>query len=58
MEDHIVKPENHNDTMSDAVTANHASHHLAPDDPENPMNWPLHRKLYASAVSWFFAFAV
>jgi hypothetical protein len=22
------------------------------------MNWPLHRKIYATACSWFYAFAV
>ncbi|KAF2245531.1 MFS general substrate transporter [Trematosphaeria pertusa] len=34
------------------------SHTLAADDPDNPMNWPAHRRLYASAVSWAMAFAV
>lgn len=27
-------------------------------DLENPMNWPLHRKLYTSLVAWMFAAAV
>jgi hypothetical protein len=40
------------------MNLDHASHHLIRNDPKNPLNWPLHRKLYASAVSWFFAFAV
>ncbi|KAF1996613.1 MFS general substrate transporter [Amniculicola lignicola CBS 123094] len=31
---------------------------LGPNDPANPMNWPLHRRLYASAVAWAMAFAV
>jgi DHA1 family multidrug resistance protein-like MFS transporter len=34
------------------------THSLGPNDPLNPQNWPLHRKLYGSAVSWFYAFAV
>jgi len=44
--------------ISTELEANHASHSLARNDPDNPMNWPLHRKMYASAASWFFAFAV
>ena len=34
------------------------SHQLSPTDPDNPMNWPLYRRVYASAVSWAFAFVV
>jgi MFS transporter, DHA1 family, multidrug resistance protein len=40
------------------ATTQIVSHSLPADDPDNPMNWPLHRKLYASAVAWFFSFAV
>ena len=42
----------------DMATASTPSHTLGVDDPANPMNWPLHRKLYTSAVSWAMAFAV
>lgn len=31
---------------------------LSPMDPENPQNWPLHRKLYASSVAAAFTFAL
>jgi len=34
------------------------SHSLSSNDPENPMNWHIHRRIYASSVAWFFAFAV
>ncbi|PVH95396.1 MFS general substrate transporter [Periconia macrospinosa] len=34
------------------------SHTLDPNDPDNPMNWPTHRRLYASAVAWAMGFAV
>jgi hypothetical protein len=40
------------------LPGNIASHTLSPTDPLNPFRWPLHRKLYASAVAWFFSFAV
>ncbi|OCK86071.1 MFS general substrate transporter [Lepidopterella palustris CBS 459.81] len=33
-------------------------HLLSRDDPDNPMNWPFHRRVYASAVAWAFAFVV
>ena len=31
---------------------------LSPADPDNPQNWPLRRKLYASSVSFAFVFAM
>ena len=33
-------------------------HMMSPSDPDNPQNWPLHRKLYVSAVGFAFAFVV
>ncbi|KAF2097771.1 MFS general substrate transporter [Rhizodiscina lignyota] len=27
-------------------------------DYDNPMNWPLHRRIYTTACSWFYAFTV
>lgn len=33
-------------------------HMLPLDDPDNPLNWPLHRKIYSSVVSAAFAFVV
>ncbi|KAJ4290953.1 hypothetical protein N0V90_010149 [Kalmusia sp. IMI 367209] len=38
--------------------ANMVSHTLSPEDPDNPMNWPTHRKLFASAVAWAMSFTV
>ncbi|MCJ1255387.1 hypothetical protein MMC24_003203 [Lignoscripta atroalba] len=33
-------------------------HMMSPQDPDNPFNWPIHRRVYASAVSVAFGFAV
>ena len=33
-------------------------HMMAADDPDNPQNWPLHEKVYASAVAYAFAWVV
>ncbi|MCJ1396031.1 hypothetical protein MMC18_008918 [Xylographa bjoerkii] len=33
-------------------------HMMSLSDPDNPQNWPLHRKIYVSAVSFAFAFVV
>lgn len=33
-------------------------HNLSPMDPDSPMSWPLHKKVYTSAVSFAFAFVV
>jgi hypothetical protein len=33
-------------------------HQMSPTDPENPQNWPVHKKIYTSAVAAAFAFAV
>lgn len=35
-----------------------AGHIMSPRDPDNPQNWPTHRKLYASAGAFAFAFVV
>jgi hypothetical protein len=34
------------------------SHSLSPKDPDNPMNWPLYRKIYVSSCGFFFAASV
>jgi hypothetical protein len=31
------------------------SHSLSPSDPDNPMNWPLYRKVYVSSCGFLFA---
>ena len=33
-------------------------HMMSPTDPDNPQNWPIFKKVYASSVSVAFAFAV
>ena len=33
-------------------------HAIGADDIDNPHNWPIHRRLYASAVALAFAFVV
>ena len=31
---------------------------MSADDPDNPQNWPLYKKVYASAVGFAFAWVV
>lgn len=40
------------------MTSNMLSHTLGADDPDNPMNWPSYRRIYASAVAWAMGFTV
>ena len=35
-----------------------AGHMMSPDDPDNPQNWPLHKKVYVSAAAFAFAWVV
>ena len=35
-----------------------AGHMMAANDPDNPHNWPVQRKIYASAVAFAFAWVV
>ena len=35
-----------------------AGHMMAANDPDNPQNWPVHRKVYASAVGFTFSWVV
>ena len=35
-----------------------AGHMMSADDPDNPQNWPLYKKVYASAVAFAFAWVV
>jgi hypothetical protein len=34
------------------------SHSLSPSDPDNPMAWPTHRKVYVSLCGYFCAASV
>jgi hypothetical protein len=49
------KPSPTEEPMMEDFNAGHA---MSPRDPDNPHNWPLHRKIYACAVSYSFGFAV
>lgn len=33
-------------------------HAMSPQDPDNPFNWPMYRRIYASTVSYAFGFVV
>ena len=33
-------------------------HMMSADDPENPQNWPVLKKIHASAVAWAFTWIV
>lgn len=35
-----------------------AGHMMAANDPDNPQNWPVQRKIYVSAVAFAFAWVV
>ena len=43
--------------MMDAAPTG-AGHMLPADDPENPHNWPISRKVFVSSVATAFAFVV
>lgn len=43
-------------TAADPMAAD--GHMMSADDPDNPQNWPLHKKVYASAVAFAFAWVV
>lgn len=45
--------------MGDSMSAGAgAGHMMSADDPDNPQNWPIHKKIYASAVAFAFAWVV
>lgn len=46
---HVEKP------MMEDFNAGHA---MSPRDPDNPFNWPLHKRVYVCAASYSFGFAV
>ncbi len=35
-----------------------AWHNMSPFDPDNPQNWPVYKKIFASSASFAFAFVV
>lgn len=47
------------DTMKTAADPMATTGHMmSADDPDNPQNWPLYKKVYASAVAFAFAWVV
>jgi len=47
------------DTQEGSMMASEMlSHPMHPDDPLNPMNFPLHRKIFTSLTAWLFAATV
>ncbi|KAM0716252.1 hypothetical protein Q7P37_007697 [Cladosporium fusiforme] len=41
-----------------AMASDILSHSLSPNDPDNPMNWPLYRRIYVSLCGYIFALSV
>jgi hypothetical protein len=35
-----------------------SGHHLPKNDPDNPMSWPMPRRIFASLVAWLFTAVV
>jgi hypothetical protein len=48
----------HADLAQQPMASEVLSHSLSPSDPDNPMNWPLYRKVYVSACGFLFAASV
>lgn len=48
----------HDGTSQKPMASAILSHSLSPDDPNNPMNWPLYRKIYVSLCGYLFAASV
>lgn len=46
------------DTMMTAADPMATGHMMSADDPDNPQNWPLYKKVYASMVAFAFAWVV
>ena len=56
--EHMIPSEQQGHHSEEPMASAMLSHSMDPKDLENPMNWPLHRKIYTSAVAWMFAAAV
>lgn len=47
------------EAMKDLTASTPATGHMMPaNNPDNPQNWPLYKKVYASAVAFAFAWVV
>ena len=40
------------------MTSAPVHHQLSPEDPDNPMNWPIYKRVYVSLAAAAFTFAV
>ena len=47
-----------NQMAQETMTSDILSHSLSPSDPDNPMAWPMHRKLYVSLCGYLCAASV
>jgi hypothetical protein len=48
----------HDERQQQPMASEVLSHSLSPSDPDNPMNWPLYRKIYVSSCGFLFAASV
>lgn len=46
------------DAMKAMAAGPATGHMMLADDPDNPQNWPILKKIYASAVAFAFAWTV
>ena len=58
MEKPMTQSDHSGSTAHSVMHSPVAGHMLAMDDPENPMNWPLRRKLHACAMGFSFTFVL
>lgn len=58
MEDSAIHSNHSGSTAHSIMRPAVTGHMLAMDDPENPMNWPLRRKLHACAMGFSFTFVL
>ncbi|KAK5711510.1 hypothetical protein LTR17_018338 [Elasticomyces elasticus] len=61
-EDRLMKPMGHRGSIDGqhnepALASEMLSHSMPSSDPFNPMNWPLHHKIYTWFCAWLFAAA-
>ena len=48
----------HHGMAQEPMASEILSHSLSPSDPDNPMAWPIHRKLYVSLCGYLCAASV
>ena len=45
-------------TMKGVLAASAGDHMMSTDDPDNPQNWPIQKKVYVSSVAFAFSWVV